>query len=104
MTSNLPLNPDPNVTEAINRGNAVVFFDVVLGGDEKGLGGSELGRIKLELYTQDCPKTCENFRQFCTGEYRKDNIAIGYKYCTFHRIIKDFMIQVCYMYTYNFTF
>ena len=97
MTSitNLPLTPDPNVTEAINRGNAVVFFDVTLGGDDKGAGGSELGRIKLELYTKDCPKTCENFRQFCTGEYTKDGQPVGYKYSTFHRVIKDFMIQVC---------
>ena len=33
------------------------------------------------------------FRQFCTGEYRKDGVPIGYKNCIFHRVIKDFMVQ-----------
>lgn len=32
-------------------------------------------------------------RQFCTGEYRKDGVPIGYKNCIFHRVIKDFMVQ-----------
>mmetsp|Transcript_28457 Transcript_28457/g.41944 ORF Transcript_28457/g.41944 Transcript_28457/m.41944 type:complete len:177 (-) Transcript_28457:133-663(-) len=40
-----------------------------------------------------CPKTCENFRQFCTGEFRISEQPTGYKGCEFHRIIKDFMIQ-----------
>lgn len=46
--------PDPAVMEAIGRGNAVVFFDVVLGGGkEDKSGGSPLGRIKLELFVKD---------------------------------------------------
>jgi len=32
-------------------------------------------------------------RQFCTGEYKKDGVPIGYKRSVFHRVIKDFMVQ-----------
>uniref|UniRef100_A0A803VQW7 Peptidyl-prolyl cis-trans isomerase n=1 Tax=Ficedula albicollis TaxID=59894 RepID=A0A803VQW7_FICAL len=53
----------------------------------------EVGRMKIELFADVVPKTAENFRQFCTGEFRKDGVPIGYKGSTFHRVIKDFMIQ-----------
>jgi len=69
-----------------NRDNPIVFFDIAV-------GGKEIGRLKMELFRDICPKTAENFRQFCTGEYKKDGVPIGYKGCTFHRVIKDFMIQ-----------
>jgi hypothetical protein len=41
---------DPEVMAAIDRGNAVVFFDIGLG---DGANVAELGRIKLELFVQD---------------------------------------------------
>lgn len=93
--------PDPLVAEALNRGNQVVFFDVVMGGDERGAGGSgggggsEVGRVKIELFVKQCPKTCENFRRFCTGEHFDgvNGQPVGYKNSVFHRVIKDFMIQ-----------
>ncbi|KAL8571169.1 hypothetical protein ACOMHN_010630 [Nucella lapillus] len=76
------LKEDPN--------NPVVFFDI-------SVGNTEVGRIKFELFANGAmkgvPKTAENFRQFCTGEYRKDGVPIGYKGCIFHRVIKDFMVQ-----------
>jgi peptidyl-prolyl isomerase H (cyclophilin H) len=53
----------------------------------------EVGRIKFELFADSVPRTAENFRQFCTGEYKRDGVPIGFKGCTFHRVIKDFMIQ-----------
>ena len=53
----------------------------------------EVGRIKFELFADSVPKTAENFRQFCTGEYKKDGVPIGFKGAPFHRVIKDFMIQ-----------
>lgn len=76
-------------TDALNHHdeeNPIVFFDI-------SVGGSHVGRITLELFADVCPKTAENFRQFCTGEYRKENKPIGYKETAFHRVIKDFMIQ-----------
>jgi len=33
----------------------------------------QAGRIKMELFADICPKTAENFRQLCTGEYRYAN-------------------------------
>lgn len=58
------------------------------------IGGIDAGRIKMELFADICPKTCENFRQLCTGEFRRNGIATGYKNCNFHRIIKGFMYVV----------
>lgn len=66
--------------------NPVVFFDI-------SIGGSPSGRIFIELFADVVPKTSENFRQFCTGEKIRNGIPIGYKNSTFHRVIKDFMIQ-----------
>jgi peptidyl-prolyl isomerase H (cyclophilin H) len=83
--------PDPVVMEAIERGNAVVFFDVALGADDE--NSTPLGRIQLELFVKDCPKTAENFRQFCTGEYLLNEQPAGYKGSIFHRVMKGFMIQ-----------
>ncbi|KAK4406422.1 Peptidyl-prolyl cis-trans isomerase CYP22 [Sesamum angolense] len=49
--------------------------------------GSYLGiRIVVPV-----PSSCS--KQFCTGEYRKAGLPVGYKGCQFHRVIKDFMIQ-----------
>ena len=88
--------------------NPVVFFDITI-------GTTEVGRMKMELFSDVVPKTAENFRyvchrtrdnhpesdpclhhpyrQFCTGEYKRDGVPIGYKGVSFHRVIKDFMIQ-----------
>jgi peptidyl-prolyl isomerase H (cyclophilin H) len=52
---------DPVIVDAVGRGNPVVFFDI-------SIGGMEVGRIKMELFADICPKTAENFRQFCTGD------------------------------------
>ena len=71
---------------APNPANPVVFFDVTI-------GGVEAGRVKMELFADVCPRTAENFRQFCTGEHKKGLEPQGYKGAEFHRVIKDFMIQ-----------
>jgi hypothetical protein len=64
-----------------NPSNPVVFFDVTI-------GGADAGRIKMELFADVCPKTAENFRQLCTGEFRKNGFPQGYKDVEFHRVIK----------------
>jgi peptidylprolyl isomerase len=68
--------------------NPHVFFDVKHGDEE-------LGRIIMQLYRDITPKTAENFRALCTGEKGEGKMGkpLHFKGCTFHRVIKDFMIQ-----------
>jgi len=61
--------------------NPVVFFDVTA-------DGQPLGRIEMTLRADVVPKTVENFRALCTGE-----TGFGFKGCTFHRVIPQFMLQ-----------
>lgn len=86
------------------------FFDVEF-------NGHSVGRVLFELYTQRCPKTCENFRALCTGKHPisylisptnvydlilfKGEKGLGpttgkklyYKNTPIHRVIKGFIIQ-----------
>ncbi|KAH8044073.1 peptidyl-prolyl cis-trans isomerase [Aureococcus anophagefferens] len=75
---------DPIVLEAISRGNPVTFFDVTI-------GGVPSGRIKPELFADETPKTAENFRQMCTGEFMRGSRPAGY--LKLRCVIKEFMIQ-----------
>ncbi|KAK5089201.1 Peptidyl-prolyl cis-trans isomerase-like 1 [Lithohypha guttulata] len=82
MANQLPPVPKPG------EGEPIVFLDVTLGGEP-------LGRLKLHLFSRSHPRTSENFRQFCTGEYKNPQTGkpMGYKGTKFHRIIKGFILQ-----------
>ncbi|MFP2897328.1 peptidylprolyl isomerase [Corallococcus sp. 4LFB] len=68
--------------------NAKVFFDM-------SIGGQPAGRIVMELFSDDVPKTAENFRALCTGEKGtgKSGKPLHYKGTPFHRVIPGFMCQ-----------
>mmetsp|Transcript_6880 Transcript_6880/g.7891 ORF Transcript_6880/g.7891 Transcript_6880/m.7891 type:complete len:495 (+) Transcript_6880:63-1547(+) len=73
---------------APSKDNPCVFFDI-------NHGEEKLGRIVMQLYQDITPRTAENFRCLCTGEKGDGKLGkpLHFKGCSFHRVIKDFMIQ-----------
>ena len=67
----------------INEGNP--YFNIKVG--EK-----EPQKIVFELFDDEAPKTCKNFRYLCSKSVL-DKDQADYKNTIFHRVIKDFMIQ-----------
>ncbi|OMJ74576.1 hypothetical protein SteCoe_26475 [Stentor coeruleus] len=68
--------------------NPKVFMDIAI-------GDGQAKRVTFELFANIVPKTAENFRALCTGEKGtgRGGVLLSYKGCTFHRIIKGFMMQ-----------
>jgi len=57
----------------------------------------KLGRIVFELFSDICPKTCENFRALCTGEMGVGSLTqkqLWLQNSIVHRVIKGFMCQL----------
>ena len=77
---------ETTLADAIKRGNPVCFLDITI-------GGAPVGRIELELFKASHPRTVENFRSLCTGEYRPSGLPVGYKGTPFHRIVPGFVVQ-----------
>eukprot|EP01068_Selenidium_serpulae_P017736 Selendium_serpulae@DN6402_c0_g2_i3.p1 len=69
--------------------NTEVFLDVAI-------GNKAGGRIVFQLFTDITPKTAENFRGLCTGEYglaQKSKKPLHYVGCKFFRVLPGFIIQ-----------
>lgn len=55
-----------------------------------------LGRLIFELFNDQAPETCENFRALCTGEVgrsEKSGTVLHYKDSIIHRIVPSGWIQ-----------
>jgi cyclophilin family peptidyl-prolyl cis-trans isomerase len=61
------------------------YFDIKIGEEPP-------ERVIFQLFDEEVPKTCKNFRYLCSnGIFNKDKPS--YQDTSFHRIIKDFMLQ-----------
>ena len=61
------------------------YFDI-------SVNNEHIGRVIFQLFDDDVPKTCKNFRYLCShGLFNKSTPS--YQDTSFHRVIKDFMIQ-----------
>uniref|UniRef100_A0A7S0L8Y8 Peptidyl-prolyl cis-trans isomerase n=1 Tax=Coccolithus braarudii TaxID=221442 RepID=A0A7S0L8Y8_9EUKA len=76
--------PVPAITEQL----PVVYLDIAI-------GGTDAGRLEVELRKDVVPRTAENFRALCTGEVRQGNAGakLHFKSSSFHRVIPGFMAQ-----------
>ncbi len=77
--------------------NPIVFLDIKINENNGKIIGDDgvSHRLYFELFENKLPKTCENFRVFCTGEKINPitKKPYGYKNTSFHRLIKSFILQ-----------
>ncbi len=75
----------PNSEISPENTESQAYFDIKIGDEEA-------GRVIIQLFDDEAPKTCRNFRYLCsTGIFQKTKP--DYQGTPFHRIIKNFMIQ-----------
>ncbi len=69
-----------------NNGNRYVFFDF-------SIGDKSLDKVVIELFVNECPKTCENFLSLCKGTKNSKNEFLSYENSTVNRIVKTGYLQ-----------
>lgn len=82
-----PKNKDENdaFNDSINDTRLQPYFDI-------NIDDVPVGRVIFQLFDDDTPKTCKNFRYLCAKGLINKNKP-EYQDTIFHRVIKDFMIQ-----------
>ncbi|XP_065057300.1 peptidyl-prolyl cis-trans isomerase slr1251-like [Rhopilema esculentum] len=75
----------------LESGHEFVFLSITVANEPA-------GKILIELFTDKCPKTCENFKQLCIGEKEEKErhsppLSLTYKRSIFHRIVPNGWIQ-----------
>ena len=86
IIKHLPVNEN-KVTEnysieGFNNSEDNVFFDI-------SIGIKNVGRIEIELFDDDVPITCKNFRYLCSQQNNK----LNYVDSIFHRIAPNYLVQ-----------
>ena len=77
--------------EMINntKGRSYIYFDIKTGEQDP-------QKVIIELFEDQCPKTCANFKALCCGHSplpgNKDKV-LGYKDTTLNRVVKGSFIQ-----------
>ena len=72
-----------NEIEIISKSN--VFFEITV-------GNKLMGKVVIELFDEDVPLTCNNFRHLCSNGI-KNKKTPAYKNTKINCVIKNFMIQ-----------
>ncbi|XP_063078431.1 probable inactive peptidyl-prolyl cis-trans isomerase-like 6 [Engraulis encrasicolus] len=85
---NLALAEDYYRNHLRDTGHMFAYLDVEV-------RGKLHGRLLFELFSDICPKTCENFRALCTGEkgISESDVMLSYKCSIFHRVVPNGWVQ-----------
>ena len=81
--------------ESIDSKNIYCFMDFQIENTEN-FQTTDIGRLVFELFNDQAPKTCENFRALCTGEKGQSETTatvLHYKDSIIHRIVPNGWIQ-----------
>merc|ERR1712034_44807 len=57
------------------------------------IGGKDSGSFEIGLFGDDVPKTVKNFASIAQGHVTESGETYSYVGSSFHRVIKNFMIQ-----------
>jgi peptidyl-prolyl cis-trans isomerase-like 6 len=69
-----------------------VFLNIVMSQEEHELKG-EAQRVVIELFSDICPKTCENFKKLCNGSFvNKAGKKLSYEGAKLHRVVKGMYV------------